>query len=138
MPLRAGHLFTYGLELPTLETYWSNIFKTISDILMISIQPTALLGLLGYVKKIPMGVRKLIAMLLLLAKRRIAMTWGRLRPPLLKDWITDVTFCQEQLAAFWELMQVASRPKDIWGPFVNWLQTVNIATSDLVEEAVNI
>lgn len=86
-----------------------------------------------------MGMRKLLAMLVLLAKRRIAMAQViSPPPPLLKDWITDVTFCQEQLAAFWELMPIACRPKDIWGPFVNWLQTLHSDTPDIGEEAATI
>lgn len=117
---------------PQIAAFWSDVFVTISNILTIDIQPTAKVGLLGYVKEVPVGVCKLLAMLLLLAKRRIAMTWGRSRLPLFKDWITDITFCQEQLVAFWELMPVASRSKGIWRRFVAWLQS----TTDEPDEAM--
>lgn len=63
----------------------------------IRIECTPLIGLLGYVKGVPPGSRKLVAMLLLLAKGRMAMVWGRRLAPKEKDWLQDAAYCSEQL-----------------------------------------
>ncbi|KAJ1185339.1 hypothetical protein NDU88_002132 [Pleurodeles waltl] len=82
--------------------------------------PSPLLGLLGYVRDTPLSSRRLHALLLLFAKRRVAIHWGRRRVPAVRDWLADVTYGHTQLITFWELLPAASRPRDIWDPFVGW------------------
>lgn len=77
--------------------------------------------LLGYVEQIEVAGRKLTAMMLVLARRWLAIHWGAPRGPRSSDWLQDITYCQENLSLYWDLMPSASRPKDIWGPFGEWL-----------------
>lgn len=108
---------------PHLTGYWIDIFSPINQILGLADSPSPLLGVLGYVKNTETkGKRRLHALLLLFAKRQIAMLWGRKQKPSLNDWIRDVTYGQTQLALFWELMPPSSRPKDIWDPVIEWLR----------------
>lgn len=108
---------------PKIAQSWVEIFAFINEILDLRLEPSPLLGLLGYTKNIPVESQCLVAMLLL-AKRRVAMSWGRARVPQTKSWIADVTYCQEQRNTFWELMPVASRRWDIWGPFQDWIRAL--------------
>ncbi|KAJ1205245.1 hypothetical protein NDU88_000680 [Pleurodeles waltl] len=72
---------------------------------------------------VPPAQRKLVGMLLLLAKRRVAICWGRGRPPGVTDWLRDAVYCLEQLETFWELAPEGSRPRDIWAPLREYLET---------------
>ncbi|KAJ1101381.1 hypothetical protein NDU88_006449 [Pleurodeles waltl] len=45
----------------------------------------------GYVRDTPPEVRRLHALLLLFAKRRVAIHWGKQRVPAVRDWLADVT-----------------------------------------------
>ncbi|KAJ1104726.1 hypothetical protein NDU88_002135 [Pleurodeles waltl] len=105
---------------PRLEGYWSQVFVLVNQIVGRSDVPSPLLGLLGYVRDTPPPSRKLHALLLLFAKRRVAIHWGRRRVPAVRDWLADVTYGHTQLTTFWELLPAASRPRDIWDPFASW------------------
>lgn len=102
--------------MPQVHAYWVTIFDAIDEMTGTSITRSPQTALLGYTKDIPAEGRWLSALLLLLAKRLIAITWGRTRAPKKATWLRGVAVCQEQLATFWELMPTQSRPKDIWGP----------------------
>ncbi|KAJ1097830.1 hypothetical protein NDU88_002946 [Pleurodeles waltl] len=97
---------------PRLKDYWSQVFISVNQIVGRLDIPSPLLGLLGY--------GRLHALLLLFAKRRVAIHWGRRRVPAVGNWLADVTYGHTQLTTFWELMPAASRPRDIWDPFVSW------------------
>ncbi|KAJ1108648.1 hypothetical protein NDU88_006024 [Pleurodeles waltl] len=53
-------------------------------------------------------------------KTQVATHETRPRVPAVRDWLADVTYGHTQLTTFWELMPAASRPRDIWDPFVSW------------------
>ncbi|KAJ1164726.1 hypothetical protein NDU88_005160 [Pleurodeles waltl] len=105
---------------PRLKGYWSQVFVSVNQIVGRSDVPSPLLGLLGYVRDTPPTERRLHALLLLFAKRRVAIHLGRQRVPAVRDWLADVTYGHTQLTTFWELMPAAARPRDIWDPFVCW------------------
>ncbi|KAJ1128672.1 hypothetical protein NDU88_007047 [Pleurodeles waltl] len=54
-------------------------------------------------------------------EHRLAMQWGTHVVPLVADWLTDAAHCQEQLAAYWDLIALTSHLKDIWPPFEQYL-----------------
>ncbi|KAJ1122019.1 hypothetical protein NDU88_000525 [Pleurodeles waltl] len=80
------------------------------------------LALLGSVDTVLLAQRKLVGMLLLLTKRRVAICWGRGRPPQVSDWLRNAAFCREQLATFWELAPAGSSSRDIWAPLRSYLE----------------
>lgn len=83
---------------------------------------TPMVGLLGYVKEVPPTRRKLVALLLILAKRRVAMVWGGHRIP--REWVwLDAEYCSDQLSHYWDMMPPKSRLKDIWAHLHNYLKT---------------
>ncbi|KAJ1107218.1 hypothetical protein NDU88_004611 [Pleurodeles waltl] len=77
---------------PKLKGYWSQIFVSVNQIVGRSDVSSSLPGLLGYVRDTPPAVRRLHALLLLFAKRRVAIHWGRQRVPAVRDWLADVTY----------------------------------------------
>lgn len=109
-------------ECPVVWEYWQLIFHSINQILETAVTPSPVQGLLGYVKHTHVSKRKLHAILLLFAKRQLAQLWGSKRKPTQKEWIRSITYGQTQLAIFWDLMPLTSRPRDIWGPFLEWLR----------------
>lgn len=113
-----------------IGAYWENVFRTMSLMMHIPLGPDPLLGLLGFVLPVPSASRKLVAMLLLLAKRQIALKWKQKSPPTISGWLTSALYCKNQLAAYWELMPLRSRPVDIWQPLVDWLAHSEGADSD--------
>ncbi|KAJ1199115.1 hypothetical protein NDU88_002953 [Pleurodeles waltl] len=69
-------------------------------------------ALLGYVKEIPSEYRRLVGILLVLAKHRVVMCWGWKQKPRCDDWLKKAAYCQEQLATNWELMPMGSHPRE--------------------------
>lgn len=123
---------------PNIADYWIEVFISINQILGLTELPCPILGVLGYVKNTEVKKRKLHALLLLFAKRQLAMLWGRKRKPKINDWIKDVTYGQTHLTLFWELMPMPSRPKDIWGPFLDWLRQRASASNAELNGAENV
>lgn len=109
-------------DCPLIFKYWEEVSLTIRDITGHPLDCSPKVMLLGYVEHTKMEVRRLTAMLLVLAKRRLAIHWGSPRGPTIKAWLQDAAFCQEQLSNYWDLMPTASRRKDIWDPLVTWLR----------------
>lgn len=108
---------------PQLQIYWRDVTNTLTEMLSEQIPTTPLVCILGIRKLKYARRRKFLAVALLLAKRRIAICWGSKRPPRLKDWITDMTYCKTMLETYAEDIPQASRPRDVWEPLVQYLQT---------------
>ncbi|KAJ1093880.1 hypothetical protein NDU88_006969 [Pleurodeles waltl] len=74
-----------------------------------------MVALLGYVSVAPAASLKLLAMTLLMAKRRVAMPGGHLAPRE-RNWLKDLTYCKERLDEYWALMPATARRHDTWAP----------------------
>ncbi|KAJ1174670.1 hypothetical protein NDU88_006490 [Pleurodeles waltl] len=59
---------------------------------------------------VPSVWRSLVGMLLLLAKRRVAVCWGRVRAQRRDDWLRDAAFSQEQLFPLEAAVRIAGVP----------------------------
>lgn len=114
-----------------IQDYWSEISNIIHAVTGQPVVLSPLVMLLGYVELTCSEFRRLTAMMIVLARRRLAMHWGATRGPRIKDWLQDITYCQEQLTLYWDLQPTASRPKDIWGPFITWLKARNSSSNSL-------
>lgn len=106
---------------PQVHTYWCEVCAIISEIVSSQVSPDPLLCLLGFVKFHPDATRRLTAMLLVLARRRVSMCWGRRLAPKATLWVEDTSRCQTLLTEFWDLLPTKYRPHDIWGPLVSYL-----------------
>lgn len=113
------------------------MFDTIQEVTGHTLDPSPIVALLRWVGKVPPESRRLIAMMLLLAKRRRAMHWGAHRRPWVEAWVKDVVFCQEQLSQFWELMPTAARSKDIWHPFIMWLRAGEAYSESIITASLD-
>lgn len=78
---------------PSLDSYWSGVFKTLSDALNIPIEPSPFTAIFG-VPLDPDTVTKaqsdVIAFTSLLARRRILLGWKSPTPPSIARWLEDV------------------------------------------------
>lgn len=77
--------------------------------------------LLGWVRKLKPGNRKLVAISTLFAKRAVAKKWGAKVVPRIKQWLQDLIYCRDQLAVYAEELPEALRPKDFWAPLTGYL-----------------
>lgn len=97
-----------------------------------------LVALLGFDKLISKGVRKLTAIGLLLAKRRVAMRWMRGPLPTIAEWKTDLAYCSTQSETYNELMPVRCTPKDIWGPYRQYLLDMEVSEDSPAEHRTGV
>ena len=111
-----------------IQQLWLSASKALTDTTDVMLESSPLPMLLGYVREIPKPCRRLIAVGLVLARRRIAMRWMQRLLPVLSDWRTDMIYCNTHSDNYRDLMPVTSRSTDIWGPFRAYL----IRTSDAV------
>lgn len=125
--LEAGFLYLAWYCQP-VASYWVEVLRHITDITSLTIPETPLTTLLGIIETYPPAKTRLTSVLLLLAKRQIALHWGAPHAPSIKEWVTSVTHCQIQLATYWELQPIKLRPRDIWEPYVTWLTTCTLDT----------
>lgn len=127
---REGAAFLHiAWECPRVQDYWHGVASTISEVTGSVLDCSPMVMLLGYVERVNVASRRLTAMMLVLARRRLAVHWGDPRSPSIGDWLRDIVYCQENLTLYWDMMPSSSRPKDIWGPFVDWLRSRAIPES---------
>ncbi|KAJ1162423.1 hypothetical protein NDU88_002891 [Pleurodeles waltl] len=120
--LDAG-FFHLAWECAEVYKFWEEIRRSIVEMIEVEVPLSPKIALLGYMDEVQGPHRRLVGLLMLLAKRRVAMCWGRGRAPRRSDWLRDAAFCHDQLLVFWELMPEGSRPKDIWAPLNEYLAT---------------
>ncbi|KAJ1084294.1 hypothetical protein NDU88_004446 [Pleurodeles waltl] len=85
----------------------------IEEVTGVALPLTPTMALLGIVDGWPIAMRRLVGLLLILAKRRVAVCWGRGRAQCESDWLRDAVLCQEQLTVYWELGPGGSRLRGI-------------------------
>lgn len=106
---------------PKLHQYWSEVHTMTSKILNLSLTPLPEIALLGYTVNFPTKLRQLAGICFLLAKREIALNWGSRSIPTTKAWLSSMVYCNTQSETYINVLSRSSRPKDIWGPFRNFL-----------------
>lgn len=71
---------------PVIQSYWTQVLSSISEMTELTVEPDPLLALLGYVKPLLLNIRCSTAIALLLAKCWITIFWGsRGAPPRMPD-----------------------------------------------------
>lgn len=91
-PADLTHMFW---SCPALSSFWSIIFKTLSEALHIDLQPNATMAIFGTTDRQYTTFRKnyknIIAFTTLLARRRILLHWKSKNPPKVSLWFSDLT-----------------------------------------------
>src|SRR4029434_2902021 len=76
---------------PSLETYWSGVFKMLSEALNITIVPNPLIAIFGVpTDTVTKAQSDVIAFTSLLARRIILLMWKSTTPPSSARWLEDV------------------------------------------------
>lgn len=101
--------------------YWRQVFEALAQMTALPLEPAPLTALLGYTALVAKPHRRFISLALMMAKCCVACRWGRGRAPKFKDWLSDLTYCQEKLCSYAELLSLSSRPRDIWDPLKTYL-----------------
>ncbi|KAJ1213182.1 hypothetical protein NDU88_000821 [Pleurodeles waltl] len=82
-------------------------------------------ALLGYVKTLSKSIRRYVALVLLLAKRRIALYWDSAVCLTEAAWIEDPIHCDTNSELYASLQPPSSRPKEIRHPLRSYLQALS-------------
>lgn len=106
---------------PGILPYWTQVHSIIGQMIDLQLTPLPEVALLGYVVNFPLKIRKFIAMCFLLAKREIAIHWGDKRPPTTQSWLGGLPYCNTQSEVYVSTLPRKSRPKDILGPFKQYI-----------------
>ena len=101
---------------PPIYSYWSQVLEVMHRMIGEDIDWSPLIVLLGCVMDLPRHCRRLVALGLVVAKRRLAMRWMRGPIPTLREWQTDMLYCNTQTDTYREMMPIHGAPKDFWGP----------------------
>ena len=108
-----------------LTTYWSTIFKTLSEALNIVLDPDAVTAIFGTTGRSHVSLRKnhknIIAFATLLARRRILLHWKSKHPPKVSLWFSDLA----QLLSLEKIKYTLRGSKDkffsVWNPILLYL-----------------
>lgn len=104
-------------DCPKITEYWKNIKTQIEGILNENIDLDLQIFLLGIIpKNVPARKRKIIRMLIIIAKKMITMSWLEPQPPSVKKWwdrVEDVMGMEEVTARLQNRLQEF---KDMWSP----------------------
>lgn len=107
-----------------INRFWVQVTQIASEMVAEQIDCTPQLCLLGIANTIKPGNRKLVNIITLLAKRQVAMHWGKKAAPKVEQWLNDSVHCRDQLNIYAEELPTTSRPKDVWGPATTYLLTL--------------
>lgn len=90
----ANHLHMFW-TCSQLSTFWSDIFKSLSEIFQIPINLDPLTALFGLPQNpnIPLNIKRAIAFTTLQARRSILLKWKRASPPTHNKWIQEIFSC---------------------------------------------
>lgn len=118
-PASTAHMFW---SCPSLHKYWSLIFKTLSEVLGIYVQPlpvTALFGTLSLSLDMPKYKTDFVAFVTLLARRLILINWKSPTPPTHSSWINDIFHFIKLEKIRHTIKGSSDNFYKIWGPFLD-------------------
>lgn len=123
-PANSIHMFW---SCPCLQSYWSQIFSSLSAVLQVPLDPDPLLALFGTHSK-TLNLSRLksdfAAFLTLLARRRILMCWKSPSPPQFEAWLRDVLHFSKLDKIKFTLRGASDKFIKTWQPFFDYLQTL--------------
>ena len=76
---------------------------------------------MGYIREIPKQSSRMVAMGLIIAKRRLAMRWMKGPLPTIREWHSDMLYCNIQSDNYRELIPEQSAPRDFRDPYREYL-----------------
>ena len=121
-PATYSHMFW---TCPSLHTFWSEVFGTISNSIDIPIDPvamTALFGVLPIDLTLPRYKTDLIAFTTLLARRLILLKWKSSSPPSHSLWLKDILYFIKMERVRCVIRGSTSRFIKTWGPFLEYVE----------------
>lgn len=114
---------------PQLKHYWSSVFKTLSEVLGIDIQPCPLIAIFGVPDEtlaINRNQSDIIAFASLLARRRILLVWRSPTPPSVAAWLGEVmSFLKLEKIKF-TLRGSIKRFYLKWQPFITYFESLEV------------
>lgn len=113
---------------PSLHSYWTEIFHSLSNIVGQRVEPTPLGALFGVFPSLPSLSRSekdVLAFVTLLARRLILTNWKTPSPPSYTHWIRDVLYNLKLEKIRFSLNGSRDKFRKAWGPFFTFIQSLN-------------
>lgn len=109
-------------ECAPVQEYWKRVMSIIGEMIQIPIECTIRACLLGLFPTVKALKRTFCVVATLLAKRRVSIQWGGIRPPTIQKWMVDMAYCKDMLLTYEADLPIRSRPKDFWKYFIEYVQ----------------
>lgn len=119
-----------------LQHYWERVHYTLGQMINLPLIPTPVVALLGYTVNFPKKIRRFASLGLLLAKREVAVHWGRKSVPTVQNWLHSLAYCNVNSEVYASVMPSTSQPKDILGPYRSYIETIRQASSSQLEQGI--
>lgn len=132
-PATLTHMFW---SCPSLDQFWSGVYKTLSQIIGIVFEPNMHTSIFGTVPGYPVGLSRykdVLAFSTLMARRQILLLWKSSYPPKVSVWLTDLMIYLKL-----EKIKYALRGSDdlfyrIWNPLIMYFEKLKILPKTLPE-----
>lgn len=110
---------------PSLNSFWSGVYKTISEAIGIECQPDMYTSIFGTMPLDDRGISRfkdIIAFSTLIARRQILLHWKSSCPPKLSVWLTDLMLYLKLEKIKYTLRGSKDRFYGIWNPFITYFE----------------
>lgn len=105
---------------PGLNVYWREVFRTLSRILNIKLEPNALTALFGITMEemqLTQEKRRTLSFASLFARRAILFRWRDSLPPTHRQWLEDIMSCLKLEKIRYSLQYSNAKFQKAWVPF---------------------
>ena len=111
----------------TLRTFWLAIFKSLSEVFSMVIDPHPLIALFGVRPGDciwPLNMHNVVAFTTLLARRQILLNWKSAKPPSHTRWIRDIMFHLKLEKIKFTLKGNKDKFNKVWMPFLTYFDNI--------------
>ena len=111
---------------PSLESYWRDIFQTLSQILYFELEPCPLVALFGTTGEMAARLtpvkRCTLSFSSLMARRALLLRWRDAAPPTHAQWLRDIMSCLSLEKICYLVSGSNKKFQHVWGPFLKYFQ----------------
>lgn len=127
----AKHMLMFWLWL-SVQTFWMQIFNSLSGIFGEEVEPDALGALFGVFPSLPSlskSKRHVLAFVMLLARGLILIKWKSPTPPTHTHWLKDIRYFLKLEKFRLSLRGSSDKFEKVWGPFFHCVRRIHFHPS---------
>lgn len=127
IPCNLSHMFW---SCSKLSSFWQSFFKSISDILGLTINPSPQIAIFGVSpdELVTTSMQnRVMAFASLIARRKILLQWKSPQPPSFKSWLYDLLHLLKLEKIKFQLRGCSQKFYSHWGPLLNYVKNLPAA-----------